>query len=334
MVKFESLDPEIRGVLGKKVSELGLRVDGSPVEGYVRQLYLDLERRGLNKFRPVCYLTDEWGCPDQQPVLGIPFYLADPKLRKLEREVHTLESERQIMRYMRHEAGHVFNYAYRLYTTPEWRRLFGSFYRAYHDDYKPVPFSRDFVRHIEGWYAQKHPDEDFAETFAVWLTPRSAWRRRYKGWPAMRKLRYVERVARAHADVAPLVNTGEVDITPDDMSVTVGQFYRRAAQERQTRLDIAFDVHLPEIFLTRRRKESKPAADIVRRYHKQLVEKITYWTGVPRPIIRALLDSLCRTCERIRLWGEVGEEARYLVEVTALATTLAMNFLTRGRFEN
>src|SRR4029079_18384396 len=100
MVKFESLDPKIRGVLGKKVSELGLRVEGSPVEGYVRQLYKELERRGFQKFRPVCYLTDECGVPDQQPVLGIPFYLADPKLRKLEKEVDALENERQIMMYM------------------------------------------------------------------------------------------------------------------------------------------------------------------------------------------------------------------------------------------
>ena len=333
MVKFESLDPEIRGVLGKKVSELGLRLEGSPVERFVGQLYTELEKRGLKRFRPQCYLTDEWGCPDQQPVLGIPFYLADPKLGTIEKAVDALESSRQIMMYMRHEAGHVFNYAYRLYTTPEWRRLFGPFFRQYRDDYKPVPFSRDYVRHIEGWYAQKHPDEDFAETFAVWLTPRSAWRRRYKGWPAMQKLRYVERVARAVADVEPIVKTGEVDITPADMDETVEQFYEQAGQERQARIDIALDAHLPEIFLTRRRKESKPAADIVSRYQKDLVEKITYWTGVRRPVIRGLIDSICRTCERMKLWGELGEEPRYLVEVTALATTLAMNFLTRGRFE-
>ena len=25
--------------------------------------------------------------------------------------------------------------------------------------------------HLDPWYAQSHPDEDFAETFAVWLTP-------------------------------------------------------------------------------------------------------------------------------------------------------------------
>ena len=149
----------------------------------------------------------------------------------------------------------------------------------------------------------------------------------------MRKLRYVERVARKLADAEPIVKTGEVDVTPDDIGVTVEQFYEQAAQEQQARIDIALDAHLGQIFLTRRRKESRPAADIVRKYTPELVEKITYWTGVRRPIVRGLIDSICRTCERMKLWGEVGEEARYLVEVTALATTLAMNFLTRGQFE-
>ena len=249
MTRFEALDPEIRGVLGKKVSELGLRVEGSPVEGYVRQLYKELDRRGFKKFRPVCYLTDEWGCPDQQPVLGIPFYLADQKLQTIEKAADALETDRQIMMYMRHEAGHVFNYAYRLYITPEWRNLFGPFFRSYREEYRPIPFSKHFVRHIEGWYAQKHPDEDFAETFAVWLAPRSPWRRQYKGWPAMRKLRYVDRTAKALADVEPIVKTGEVDITPDDISVTVEQFYEQAAQEQQARIDIALDAHLGQIFL-------------------------------------------------------------------------------------
>src|SRR4029453_11151354 len=328
----ESLDPEIRGVLGKKVSELGLKVEGSPVEGYVRELYKELERRGLKKFRPVCYLTDEWGCPDQQPVLGIPFYLADPKLAKLEKAVDALENERQIMMYMRHEAGHVFNYAYRLYTTPEWRRLFGPFFRPYRDEYRPVPFSRNYVRHIEGWYAQKHPDEDFAETFAVWLTPGSAWRRRYKGWPAMRKLRYVDKMGRMFSDTEPIVRTGEVDITVDDMRLTVEEFYERAEDERATRIDLAMDAHLAEIFLTRKPREGRPAAAIVTKYRRELTDKITYWTGVRRPVVRGLIEAICWNCERLKLWGEVGRESAYLVELTAFGTTLAMNFLQRGNF--
>jgi len=165
------------------------------------------------------------------------------------------------------------------------------------------------------------------------VTPRSPWRRQYKGWPAMNKLRYIERVARAVSDVEPIVNTGEVDITPEDMKVTVEQFYQQAASERQARIDIALDAHLGKIFAPRRRRESRPAADIVNKYRSELVDNITYWTGVRRPIVRGLIESIARTCERMKLWGEVGEEARYNVEVTTLATTLAMNYLLRGRFD-
>ena len=286
MPAFETLDPELRGVLGKRIRELGLRLEGSPVEPYVRQLYKELERRGLHKFRPVCYLTDEWGCPDMQPVLGIPFYLADPNLGRLERAIDDLEDSREIMRYMRHEAGHVFNYAYRLYARPDWVATFGPFDRPYRDKYRPVPFSRNYVRHMEGWYAQKHPDEDFAETFAVWLTPGSAWRRRYKGWPAMRKLRYVDRMARTFGDQEPIVRTGEVDITVDDMRLTVEEFYRRAEKERDMRIDLAMDAHLSEIFLTRKPREGRPAAAIVTKYRRELIDKITYWTGVRRAVVR------------------------------------------------
>ncbi|MDQ2980216.1 MAG: putative zinc-binding metallopeptidase, partial [Acidobacteriota bacterium] len=193
MRAFEKAPPDVQEILTKPIKELGLKLEGSPLERLVQQLYRELERKGLRKFRPLCYLSDEWGCPSGEPVIGIPFYLADPKLARLEKEMNDLEDEREILMYLRHEAGHAFNYAYELYKTPEWRDLFGPFRRAYRDDYRPVPFSRRFVRHIAGWYAQKHPDEDFAETFAVWLTPRSQWRHRYKGWGALAKLRYVDR---------------------------------------------------------------------------------------------------------------------------------------------
>src|SRR5512138_1381875 len=204
MRAFEIAPPEVQEILTKPIRELGLKMEGSVLERMVQQLYRELDAKGLHKFRPVVYLTDEWGCPSGQPVIGVPFYLADPKLARLEREMNDLEDEREIMMYLRHEAGHAFNYAYRLYATPEWRRLFGPFNRRYRDDYRPVPFSRKFVRHIAGWYGQKHPDEDFAETFAVWLTPRSQWRQRYKGWGALPKLQYVDRVARNLGNVDPI----------------------------------------------------------------------------------------------------------------------------------
>src|SRR5438128_4925169 len=230
MSGFEKTPSDVRELLGKRISQLGLRLEGSPVERFVDQLYRELEHKGLKSFRPVCYLTDEWGCPDGQPVIGIPFYLADPQLARLEREMNDLEDAREIMMYLRHEAGHAFNYAYRLYTTPEWRKRFGPFNRRYRDHYRPVPFSRRFVRHIAGWYAQKHPDEDFAETFAVWLTPRSGWRVRYKKWPAMRKLKYVEATVKRFSTEEPLRKRGLPDITVDDMDFTLEDFYRQQAE--------------------------------------------------------------------------------------------------------
>src|SRR5438132_13136462 len=203
MQPFEHTPAEARELLGRPIRELGLKLDGSPVEKYVQQLHRELEARGLERFRPACYLSDEWACPDREPIIGIPFYLADPNLQALERSLNDLEDEREILLYLRHEAGHAFNYAYLLYETKEWLDLFGPFDPPYLADYRPVPFSRKYVRHIAGWYAQKHPDEDFAETFAVWLTPGSDWKRRYARWPALRKLQYVDRVARELAGSPP-----------------------------------------------------------------------------------------------------------------------------------
>src|SRR5437870_6970846 len=241
MSDFEKTPPDVAEILGKRISQLGLRLEGSPVERFVQQLVRELERKRVRRFRPVCYLTDEWGCPDGQPVIGIPFYLADPQLAHLEKAMNDLEDEREIMMYLRHEAGHAFNYAYRLYVTSEWRALFGPYNRRYRDHYRPVPFSRKYVRHIAGWYAQKHPDEDFAETFAVWLTPRSNWRRKYKTWPAGRKLRYVDRMVRQMRDQDPIVSTGDFDRTVEDMKETVGEFYRRLTRQNGAAVNVALE---------------------------------------------------------------------------------------------
>ena len=84
MANFERAPAEIQEILSKPIRQLGLRLEGSPLERFVQQLYKELEAKGLRRFRPECYLTDEWGCPNGEPVIGIPFYLADPKLQRLE----------------------------------------------------------------------------------------------------------------------------------------------------------------------------------------------------------------------------------------------------------
>jgi hypothetical protein len=323
----------LKEILNKPIRELGLRLEGSPVDKFVQQLYRELDRKGLVKFRPPCYLTDEWGCPSGEPVIGIPFYLASPELSQLEKEVNDLEDPREIMMYLRHEAGHAFNYAYKLYRAAEWKQLFGSFRRPYRDNYRPVPFSRNYVRHLAGWYAQKHPDEDFAETFSVWLTPRSGWRKRYRGWGALAKLRYMDRIAREMGNTDPVRRRGLFDITVDEMDTTVGDFYRQNHGEEIPIADMALDADLIDIFnVSKRRKGSISAQELLHQHRKSVVDKVAYWTGVQRPLIKKLIEAVERRLGELNLKADPRTESEHLTEVTVYATALAMNYLTRGKF--
>src|SRR6185295_18630397 len=193
---------------------------------------------------------DQWGCPDGTPLIGVPFNLADARLSRIEEDYSSaVEGAEESMRYLRHEAGHAFNYAYRLYDRPDWRKMFGPYSRPYRERYRADPFSRAFVRHILGWYAQKHPDEDFAETFAVWLTPGIDWRRTYEGWPALEKLEYMDRLMREIADASLDVPAPvEDDLPVEAMRYTVADHY--AADESMPIEDPRqFDADLRRIFI-------------------------------------------------------------------------------------
>jgi hypothetical protein len=326
-------EPLYQELLSRPIRDLGLKLEGSPVERFVEQLYGELEAKGLTKFHPACYLTDEWGCPSGEPVIGIPFYLAHAALAQLEEETNDLEGAREIMMYLRHEAGHAFTYAYKLHNIPEWKRLFGPFRRPYRDNYRPVPFSRDYVRHLPGWYAQKHPDEDFAETFAVWLTPRSNWRKRYRGWDAMEKLRYLDRLARKLGKADPPRRRGRTDITVDDMETTVAEFYHQSAREEVAVSELTPDTDLREMFrVSKRRKGAQPARDFLHQHRKAVIDKVAYWTGAQRPLIKSLLDGIEKRAGELDLRSDEAREDEHLAEITAYVTALAMTYVTRGKF--
>ena len=172
-------------LLNVRICDLGVRIEGSELEKRVREFQEELAARGVT-FRPECYLGDEWFSPEGVPAIAIPFYLAHPRLKSLEMhqmlevEGGTAESCQMLLR---HECGHAIDHAYRFSSRKDWRGIFGSPDAEYTPEtYKPHPYSRGFVRHLPNWYAQSHPDEDFAETFAVWLgaTP-DDWRQRYRG---------------------------------------------------------------------------------------------------------------------------------------------------------
>ena len=319
-------EEERAALLGRKISELGLSIYGSRVERLVDALYAELESRGI-AFRPTVYLSDQWGCPDGTPLIGVPFYLVDPRLEQIEAEMSAgVEDDAESMRYMRHECGHAVNYAFRLYERADWREVFGRFSRPYRERYRADPFSRDYVRHILGWYAQKHPDEDFAETFAVWLTPGRDWRREYAGWPALVKLEYVDRLMREIAALQPEpVVPAEDDLPVEAMRYTVAEHYAASEDRVPIGDERQFDSDLQRIFMSAADAPAGEAAQwFIRRHYREIVSRISYWTSESASVVRSLVDHLARRGEALGL-RVGGLEAATLVELTAFGTAVVMN---------
>jgi len=312
-------------LLGHRISDLGLAIRGSRVERLVQRLYEELGQRGLS-FRPPVYLSDQWGCPDDTPLIGVPFYLADPRLERIEAEMSfAVENDEEAMRYLRHEAGHAFNYAFRLYDRPDWQQMFGSFGKPYRDRYRANPFSRAHVRHILTWYAQKHPDEDFAETFAVWLTPELDWRREYSGWPALQKLEYVDGVMSEIAGAEPTAPApSEDDLPVEAMTYSVAEHYEEESDSVPIEDDRQFDVDLRQIFVKEKDAPAgEPAHDFLRRHYREIVARVSFWTSEHPSVVRSLVDVLLRRAESLAL-RVGGLEAATLIELTAFATAVVM----------
>lgn len=337
----ESLEPLPRDVLlQRRIGDLRLQLKGTRLERLVERLYEELTRAGLT-FHPPVYLSDEWGCPDRVPIIGVPFYLADPNLTRLEDELREgveAESDDQIMRYLRHEAGHAFNYAYQLYDTQAWTDLFGPFARPYADDYAPNPFSRSYVRHLPAWYAQKHPDEDFAETFAVWLNPTSNWRQVYAEWPCMAKLNYVDELARRVGHEPPPVTAGDYDTQEEFLHRTVADFYRDSMPQRPP-IAPQFDAALRDIFDLavsgpideEAAKSIEPASKFLGRHRRAIVRTVYHWTGLSDVLVRGLVEHLQERCDALDLKVGRDKQAK-LVETVAFVTTLCMNRIQAGDF--
>lgn len=333
----ETIPPE---VLQKRICDFDLRIEGRPLERVVERFKKELAARGFTRLAPVFYLTDEWGVPEGTVAIGIPFYLADARLLRVQRSkagVVEGESEGDILRYLRHEMGHVVNYAYRLYATPAWTQLFGPMSRPYVETYKVVPFSHDFVRHLPGGYAQKHPDEDWAETFAVWMTPNDDWRARYADSPgALAKLEYCERTMKELADKLPEVVDNQIDYEAKDISLTVQEFYG-GVDIGSERLPQSLDGDLRMLFDHANDLEPLPqrlgdAAGLLRRRRDEIANAVYRWTGVDPSVVQPLIDHLATRAKELKLAYPLNGRDAVLVEITGFVTTLAMNWQYRGKF--
>lgn len=321
-----------RGILDIRIRNLGLTLRDTWLEDMVARLHQELADRGL-RFRPHCWLSTEWFSPDGIPGIAIPFYLAHPRLMGLERK-HMLDVEggtvEACMRLLRHEAGHAIDSAFRLRRRREWRDVFGPSSRKYPTRYRPRPGSRKYVLHLDWWYAQSHPTEDFAETFAVWLKPGSRWRRDYWGWEAMHKLEYVDRLMQELAGETPTVQSRTYVEPVREIDMTVGEYLHAKRAKYIASEAEFFDRDLERLFPTQQGRKGMSATTLLRRIRPTLRGRIARRTGSHPYTVDLALKEMIQRSEALGLRTDTDT-----IEFDALArlTIHVVRHVQRGGYD-
>jgi hypothetical protein len=323
-------------LLEKKISSLGLKLEGTELQPLVQRLYDELSGKGLT-FHPPCHVGDEWFVPVGIPAIFIPFFLTHDRLRKLERKM-MLEVEGEtpewFMKLIRHEAAHAYAYAYQVFKKKKWQRTFGlTSTEETPQFYRPRPYSRSYVMHLDDWYAQSHPDEDFAETFAVWLTPELDWRERYKDWKALQKLEYVDELMRSIAAQPPPHQPTYRVAEYNFLNVKLKTYYARKRKVYEDTYPDFYDNDLKQLFAASTNGDGSVRASVYLRAHRRhLMNSVCAWTNEKKYRVNKLLNRLIDRCDELGLRTTANDQQLNL-QLSAYVTTLVMNYLFTGKFK-
>ncbi len=319
-------------LLERRISTLGLKLEGTSLEPLIKQLYEELSAKGLT-FHPPCHIGDEWFVPIGIPAIFVPFFLAHDRLRALERTM-MLEVEGEtpewFMKLMRHEAAHAYSYAYHFQRKKKWQKFFGKTSRESTPSfYRPRPFSHSYVVHLDDWYAQAHPDEDFAETFAIWLTPGFDWRERYKGWKALRKLEYIDELMHSIAGLPP-THTPKYRVAEYNcLNVKLKTYYARKRKIFEDTYPDFYDADLRQLFSA---PAGIKASSYLRRTRRRLLNSVCQWTNEKKFRVNKLLARLIERCDELGL-HVLNDDPQQDFRVSSYITTLVMNYLHTGKFK-
>jgi hypothetical protein len=321
-------------LLQLRIKDLPLAIKGTWLAECIDKLYTELEAKGI-KFKPECYLADEWLTPDGEPVVGIPFFLAHPALMKLERQM-MLDVEggtkQWCMQLLRHETGHAINFAYKLHAQKKWKQLFGHFLKEYPDTYRFRPYSKNFVLHLEDYYAQYHPDEDWAETFAVWLTPEIDWQNQYKDWKALEKLKFVDQLMPKLKQKDLKIAKGEKYWQAAKITSTLNNYYNKKKIQYAEDFHDFHDLNLKRIFpsILDAKNKMPLAYKLISKYRKNIINTVSHWTGEKKYIIDGLLKLLTVRAKDLSLFV-IDPEPIAVMKLSIYITTLMMNYMYTGR---
>jgi Putative zinc-binding metallo-peptidase len=316
-------------LLKLRLRDLKVTVEDTWLEDCFNSLLEELGQRGI-RVRPHAWISSEWFSPENTPGIAFPFYLAHPRLMQLEKKkIIDVEGGTwsECMAILRHEAGHVLQHSYALQRRRRWQQLFGASSKRYPSYYRPNPASRHFVQHLRLWYAQSHPDEDFAETFAVWLRPRSNWRTRYAGWPALKKLEYVDELMAEIPSAPPLLTRRERVDPLAELNETLAEHYRKKQALYVFDTPKTYDRDLLRLFSSDpRHRRSQAASAFIRHNRARMRQMVARWTGEYQLTLDALLDDMIVRCRELDLRA-VGPERKLIMEFTVLLTAKTVHAL-------
>ena len=322
-------------LLRLRICDLHVQIEGSELEPRIAQLSEELEQRNL-RLKPAGYLGDEWFSPEGSPLIAVPFYLAHPRLKQLElHQMLVVEggSPHSCMQLLRHECGHAYDHAYEFSKRPQWAEIFGSPDLEYEPEtYRPRPYSKSFVRHLPNWYAQAHPDEDFAETFAVWLTlTADEWGRQYRGWKAVDKLRYIDALMQEVRENAPPEKPARRIWDASRSRRTLEKYYAAKRKLYAEDFPDVYDADLRSIFEYGDRGDQS-AAQFMRSMRHRLSQAVVRWTGQHKYVVDTLLKRLITRTRELKL-SAPRDHAALMMELASYLSALVTNHLHTGRFK-
>lgn len=314
-------------LLKVRINNLELEFKGSLIERRINKLYNELKTKGI-KFKPHIWISDEWFTPDDIPGFAVPFYLIHPRLKNLEKD-QMLEAEGadriECMQIMRHETGHAISHAYRLYHRKDWKAFFGNYLKPYPLNYVPRIESKNFVSHMNAWYAQAHPLEDFAETFAVWLDPNSNWKRKYNKWPVLKKLYYLDELMEEIKKMDPLPVVTDEYLPVTKLNKTLEDHYRRKKKFYSVNSAELYDNELIKIFSSRYKTGNERASDYLKKIRRVMRKSISDVLDVPQYTVDQLILEMIKRCNQKNLFhirNNPDTERKLLVILASKITSL------------
>ncbi len=291
----------VQEVFQTPICDLTLSFEGNGLATAMNALRDEVRAKGL-QFWPNWYFgDDDFWTTDRAISVNVPWFLGDDIVRLAVASRGTQYTDDDLLRILRHEYAHALLYAFEGWKHWHWVQAFGDFDKEYTEDWEPdASKDADFVAHLDRpgtggllHYAQKHPDEDWAETFATWIS--GEWQAQMETGSDLRKKKILtvqDLVSRGFFYGEPIVkNLGRR--TPSTRNaMTVGEYVGTS--------EASFSMHAA---LLRREPALQVECALHELYFSGLGGFVPAGGGITMQAIRAAVPSLLFSQEATRAYG-------------------------------